>query len=51
MRMSMDKYRSGTEILSTLLESQTLLRESMSRLASAQATYMTKRADYLRKTR
>ena len=51
MRMSMDKYRSGTEILSTLLESQTLLRESMSRLASAQATYMVKRADYLRKTR
>ena len=51
MRMSMDKYRSGTEILSTLLESQTLLRESMSRLASSQATYMTKRADYLRKTR
>ena len=51
MRMSMDKYRSGTEILSTLLESQTLLRESMSRFASAQATYMTKRADYLRKTR
>lgn len=51
MRMSMDKYRTGTEILSTLLESQTLLRESMSHLASAQATYMTKRADYLRKTR
>ena len=51
MRMSMDKYRSGTEPLSTLLETQTLLRESMSRLASAQATYKVKLSDYLRKTR
>jgi hypothetical protein len=47
----MDKYRSGTEILSDLLESETLLRESLNRLAQAQATYMVKRADYLRKTR
>ena len=51
MRMSMDKYRSGTEILSDLLDSETLLRKSLNRLAEAQATYMTKRADYLRKTR
>ena len=51
MRMSMDKYRSGTEILSDLLESETLLRESLNRLTQAQATYMVKRADYLRKTR
>ena len=51
MRMSLDKYRMGTEILSDLLESETLLRESKNRLAQAQADYMTKRADYLRKTR
>ena len=51
MRMSLDKYRMGTEILSDLLESETLLRESQNRLAQAQADYMTKRADYLRKTR
>lgn len=51
MRMSMDKYRMGTEILSDLLESQTLLRDSQNRLAQAQADYMVKRADYLRKTR
>lgn len=51
MRMSMDKYRTGTEILSDLLESETMLRESLNRLAEAQATYMVKRADYLRKTR
>lgn len=51
MRMSLDKYRMGTEILSDLLESETLLRESQNRLAQVQADYMTKRADYLRKTR
>ena len=51
MRMSLDKYRMGTEILSDLLDSETLLRESQNRLAQAQADYMTKRADYLRKTR
>ena len=51
MRMSMDKYRTGTEILSDLLDSETLLRKSLNRLAEAQATYMVKRADYLRKTR
>ena len=51
MRMSMDKYRTGTEILSDLLESETMLRESLNHLAEAQATYMVKRADYLRKTR
>ena len=51
MRMSMDKYRTGTEILSDLLESETMLRESLNHLAEAQATYMVKRADYLRRTR
>ena len=51
MRMSMDKYRTGTEILSDLLDSETLLRKSLNRLAEAQATYMVKRADYVRKTR
>lgn len=51
LRMSMDKYRMGTEILSDLLESETLLRKSQNLLAQAQADYMTKRADYMRKTR
>lgn len=51
MRMSMDKYRMGTEILSDLLESETLLRESQNRLSQMLANYMVKRADYLRKTR
>lgn len=51
MRMSLDKYRMGTEILSDLLESETLLRESSNRLSEARANYMVKRADYLRKTR
>lgn len=51
MRMSMDKYRMGTEILSDLLESETLLRKSQNLLAQAHADYMTKRADYMRKTR
>lgn len=51
MRMSMDKYRMGTIILSDLLESETLLRESQNRLSQTRADYMVKRADYLRKTR
>lgn len=51
MRMSMDKYRMGTIILSDLLESETLLRESQNRMSQTRADYMVKRADYLRKTR
>ena len=51
MRMSMDKYRMGAEILSDLLESETLLRKSQNMLSQARADYMTKRADYIRKTR
>lgn len=51
MRMSYDKYRMGTEILSDLLESETLLRKSEDRLSEARANYLTKRADYIRKTR
>lgn len=51
MRMSMDKYRMGTEILSDLLESETLLRKSQNMLSQARADYMIKRADYIRKTR
>lgn len=51
MRMSMDKYRMGTEILSDLLESETLLRKSQNMLSQARADYMVKRADYIRKTR
>lgn len=51
MRMSMDKYRMGTEILSDLLESETLLRKSRNLLSQARADYMVKRADYIRKTR
>ena len=51
MRMSLEKYRMGTEILSDLLESETMLRKSEDRLASAAADYLTKLADYRRKTR
>ncbi len=51
MRMSMDKYRMGTEILSDLLDSETLLRKSQNLLSQARADYMVKRADYIRKTR
>ena len=51
MRMSYDKYRMGTEILSDLLESETLLRKSEDRLSEARANYLIKRADYIRKTR
>lgn len=51
LRMSMDKYRMGTEILSDLLESETLLRKSQNLLSQARADYMVKRADYIRKTR
>ena len=51
MRMSMAKYRMGAEILSDLLESETLLRKSQNMLSQARADYMTKRADYIRKTR
>ena len=51
MRMSMDKYRMGAEILSDLLESETLLRKSQNMRSQARADYMTKRADYIRKTR
>ena len=51
MRMSYDKYRMGTEILSDLLESETLLRKSEDRLSEAKANYLIKRADYIRKTR
>ena len=51
LRMSMEKYRMGTEILSDLLESETMVRKSEDRLASAAADYLIKLADYRRKTR
>ncbi len=51
MRMSIDKYRMGTEILSDLLDSETLLRKSQNLLSQARADYMVKLADYIRKTR
>ena len=51
MRMSMDKYRMGAEILSDLQESETHLRKSQNMLSQARADYMTMRADYIRKTR
>ncbi len=51
LRMSTDQYRAGTEMLSDLLDAETLNRQARSQLSDALATYQVRLSDYLRKTR
>lgn len=51
LRISTEQYRAGTEMLSDLLDAETLNRQARSQLSDALATYQVKLADYLRKTR
>ena len=50
LRLSTDQYKAGTEMLSDLLDAETLNRQAHSQLSDALATYQVKRADYIRKT-
>lgn len=51
LRMSTDQYRAGTEMLSDLLDAETLNRQARSQLSEAMANYQIRLADYLRKIR
>lgn len=51
LRIGTEQYRAGTEMLSDLLDAETLNRQARSQLSDALATYQVKLADYLRKTR
>ncbi len=51
LRMVSDQYRAGTIALSDLLDAETLNRQARTQLASALATYQTKRCAYELKTR
>lgn len=51
LRMSTDQYNAGTEMLSDLLDAETLNRQARNQLSEAMASYQVRLADYLRKTR
>ena len=51
LRLSTDQYRAGTELLSDLLDAETLNRQAKSQLSGAMAKYQVRLSDYLRKTR
>ncbi len=51
LRMTSDQFGAGTIALTDLLDAETLNRQALSRLATAKATFMTARCQYLLKTR
>ena len=51
LRMATDQYKAGTEMLSNLLDAETLNRQARTQLSDALATYQVRLSDYLRKTR
>ena len=51
LRLSLNGYKAGTEILTNLLEAETLNRKMQDGLSSAIADYQIKKSNYIRKTR